>query len=218
MVTPSEQQRIFLNTLFKKISHLISNFSLKTASYHGKLDKMQQQHLKEPQQIKRTLILSSSLSPLQSTLLSLKVHAPFSCQSLVVTSPLSESISHKRLFKTDSNPEYQSSIATDWLTAHFHKQKRHSFIRGCAFCSGEQLHPFLIKCNYRWHLKDSSRITKKKNANWDRMSVQKAKKKTHLTIKNELYCCTNSITRKEDLVNIASDPKLIGVTKAGDLS
>lgn len=50
------------------------------------------------------------------------------------------------------------------------------------------------------------------------MSVQEAKKKTHLTIKNELYCCTNSITRKEDLVNIASDPKLIGVTKAGDLS
>lgn len=113
VVTPSEQHRIFLNTLFKKYSHLISNFSLKTASYHGKLDKMQQQHLKEPQQIKRTLILSSSLSPLQSTLLSLKVHAPFSCQSLVVPSPLSESISHKRLFKTDSNPEYQSSIATD---------------------------------------------------------------------------------------------------------
>lgn len=103
----------FLIHFLKKYSHLISNFSLKTASYHGKSDKMQQQHLKEPQQIKSTLLLSSSLSPLQSTLLSLKVHALFTCQSLVVTSPLSESILHKRLFKTDSNPEYQSSIATD---------------------------------------------------------------------------------------------------------
>lgn len=38
-------------------------------------------------------------------------------------------------------------------------------------------------------------------------------KKTHLTVKEELYCCTNSIMWKEDLVNIASDPQLIGVTE-----
>lgn len=43
-------------------------------------------------------------------------------------------------------------------------------------------------------------------------------KKIHPTIMREGYRCTNSITCKEDLVNIASDPKLIGVMEAGDPS
>lgn len=50
------------------------------------------------------------------------------------------------------------------------------------------------------------------------MGGKKKKKKTHLTIRRKAYCCTNSITWKEDLVNIASDPKIIGVMETGDPS
>lgn len=56
-----------------------------------------------------------------------------------------------------------------------------------------------------------------RNASWDR-SVQQVNKNTHLAIRRELYCCTNSIMRKDDLENTASDPKLIGVIEAGDPS
>ena len=45
---------------------------------------------------------------------------------------------------------------------------------------------------------------------------REANKNTYLTIKWEVYCCTNSIMRKEDLENIGSDPKLIGVMEIAD--
>lgn len=56
----------------------------------------------------------------------------------------------------------------------------------------------------------------KKDANGDRRCVQQVNKYTHLTTEKEVYCCSNSIMRKVDLKNIASDPKLMGVTEARD--
>lgn len=57
---------------------------------------------------------------------------------------------------------------------------------------------------------DSKRGTR---ANAYRDSTKVRKEKTHLTIKAEAYRCTNSITWGADLVNVASDPILMGLRR-----
>lgn len=56
---------------------------------------------------------------------------------------------------------------------------------------------------------DSRRGTRA-NVHWD--CTNGGREKTHLTIKAEVHGCTNSITWEADLVNVASDPILMGVT------
>lgn len=59
---------------------------------------------------------------------------------------------------------------------------------------------------------NSRRITKA-NVHW--VCPKGRREKTHLTIKAGGHCCTNSITWEAVIVNVASDPHLMGVTKTG---
>lgn len=138
-------------------------------------------------------------------------------QSIFVTStseilPLSTSIGHNCSLHANqkSKCNYIKSI---WLLLQISIIAKAGTVcvqqRSCLLFLVNSSVPFSLDVITTDSSNDSRWITKSKC----QPSVREGEKKTCLTIKREVYCCTNSITWEEGLVNKASDPNLMGWQK-----